>query len=84
MYYKNKFFIIGLLLFVTLLAISAVSAAENTTDIATVDLDMSGNEIQAYSNDDAVKQVNDRLAKLIMEHLVIYKQKLMLWVLEVW
>lgn len=60
MYYKNKFFIIGLLLFVALLAISAVSAVENTTDIATVDLDMSGNEIQAYSNDDAVKQVNDR------------------------
>ena len=60
MYYKNKFFIIGLLLFVVLLAISAVSAAENTTDIATVDSDMSGNEIQSYSNDDAVKQVNDR------------------------
>ena len=60
MYYKNKFFIIGLLLFVVLLAISAVSAAENTTDISTVDSDMSGNEIQSYSNDDAVKQVNER------------------------
>ena len=60
MYYKNKFFIIGLLLFVALLAISAVSAVENTTDIATVDSDMSGNEIQSYSNDDAVKQVNEK------------------------
>ena len=60
MYYKNKFFIIGLLLFVTLLAISAVSAAENTTDIATVDSDMSGNEIQTYSNDGTIKQENDR------------------------
>ena len=60
MYYKNKFFIIGLLLFVVLLAISAVSAAENTTDIATVDLDMSAHEIQTYSNDDVVKQVNGR------------------------
>ena len=60
MYYKNKFFILGLLLVVVLLAISGASAAENTTDIATVDLDMSANEIQTYSNDDIVKLVNDR------------------------
>ena len=53
MYYRNKLFIIGLLVFVALLAISGASAAENTTDIATVDSDMS-------SNEDIIKQVNDR------------------------
>ena len=56
---KKKLMVLALLL-VALLAVSGVSASENVTDIATIEHDAIANDIQTYSNDDTLNQVNDR------------------------
>lgn len=58
----NKNIMVLAVFLVTLFAISAVSAAENTTDLATMESNMPVNEIQNYLFDNTVKQsVNDEI-----------------------